>query len=79
MNLLLSTILNFSLMDYMKLYYMKTHTRAAPWFIGLLMGFILARMKFNGEYKIRKLNTVRTFFEQDLIERFQHLFQCLQL
>ncbi|XP_018568699.1 O-acyltransferase like protein [Anoplophora glabripennis] len=44
--------------DYMTLYYMKTHTRAAPWFIGLLAGYILARIKFHGDLKLRNLNKI---------------------
>lgn len=51
-----------SVITYMKIYYVKTHARAAPWFMGLLLGYILAQIKFEGKYRNLKLNKVSTFY-----------------
>ncbi|KAJ8909464.1 hypothetical protein NQ315_011233 [Exocentrus adspersus] len=47
-----------SYMDYTRYYYIKTHARPAPWFIGLLLGYLLAKVKFQNGLKTLKLKKV---------------------
>ncbi|XP_018567001.1 nose resistant to fluoxetine protein 6-like isoform X2 [Anoplophora glabripennis] len=41
--------------DFMNYYYLKTHGRAAPWFIGVLLGHILSLIRFRN-YKFSRFN-----------------------
>ncbi|XP_066146805.1 nose resistant to fluoxetine protein 6-like isoform X2 [Euwallacea fornicatus] len=33
--------------NFQNLYYLKTHTRAAPWFVGALIGYTIAKLRFS--------------------------------
>lgn len=46
--------------DFMNSYYLKTHARAAPWFIGLLVGHLLSVVRFRN-YKVSRLNKLMGF------------------
>ncbi|KAJ8909465.1 hypothetical protein NQ315_011234 [Exocentrus adspersus] len=56
--LMTNVVAPVSLMDYMSYYYLKTHARAAPWFIGLLLGYILSKIKFENNLRHFKFNKV---------------------
>lgn len=49
-------ISNRDIDGYQNLYYLKTHTRAAPWFVGGLMGYYIGCLKFS--HKTFKLSKV---------------------
>ncbi|XP_030750747.1 O-acyltransferase like protein-like isoform X2 [Sitophilus oryzae] len=52
----LITNLHGDLVNFQNKYYLITHTRASPWFVGALMGYLVFQIKF-GYYNI-KLNKV---------------------
>lgn len=46
------------LTNFQNKYYLKTHTRASPWFVGALIGYFIANLKFENKRNI-KFNKVR--------------------
>ncbi|XP_065155196.1 nose resistant to fluoxetine protein 6-like [Atheta coriaria] len=44
-------------LDYMKMYYTATYTRAAPWLIGIIVGYFIYKIKVvqKGEFKMSRL------------------------
>lgn len=51
--------------DFMNLYYLKTHARAAPWFIGILLGHILSVVTFRN-YTVSRINKVSNYIQTDV-------------
>ncbi|KAJ8916787.1 hypothetical protein NQ315_005792 [Exocentrus adspersus] len=49
--------------DFYVYYYMKTHTRPAPWCIGLALGYLLAKIEFEGKftYTLNKIIVVSSW------------------
>ncbi|KAL1509192.1 hypothetical protein ABEB36_003966 [Hypothenemus hampei] len=42
--------------NYQTKYYLRTHTRASPWFVGALYGYVIAEVKFGNSARYMKLN-----------------------
>lgn len=48
--------------EFLTYYYFKTHTRASTWFIGLLLGFVLGRIRFHNDNMYLRVPKVITYF-----------------
>uniref|UniRef100_A0AAR5PLN8 Nose resistant-to-fluoxetine protein N-terminal domain-containing protein n=2 Tax=Dendroctonus ponderosae TaxID=77166 RepID=A0AAR5PLN8_DENPD len=50
------TNLHGDITGYQQLYYLRTHTRASPWFVGAIIGYLIARLKFDKLQNQLKMN-----------------------